>query len=151
MGKKLRAMVLVLAVLVVLVVIYQSSIAKITGAGHEWLRRQSSQFCHSGYRLRGEHVWHNEDGQTYYVYIFESTVVHRGIDPGIQILLENSEHQEIDRIDVASPHPMIGSSLLDSIHPSRLEVVFHIREPKSKMQCQIWELKDGQLVESEFV
>ncbi|PQO31538.1 hypothetical protein [Blastopirellula marina] len=150
MSKKLKPIALALAVIITFGVVYQSSLAKIAGAGQEWLRRQGSQFCQAGYRLKGEHVWHNEDGQTYFVYIFESTAAYRGIDPGIQILVENSEHEEVDRVDVFSPHEVLRSSVLESITPTRLEIVFHVHEPKPALLSRLWELRQGRLIRSKF-
>lgn len=151
MSKRLKPIAIGLVAIFAFGVVYQSTLAKITGAGQEWLRRQSTQFCHTGYRLRDEHVWPNEDGQTYFVYIFESTASYRGIDPGIQILVENAQHEEVDRIEVFSPHKMMRSTLLEYISPTRIEVVFHVREPKPAIFCRLWELKQGRLVRSSFI
>ncbi len=150
MGKKLKPVALALAMMVALGLVYQSSITKLTDAGHDWLRRQSAAFCQPGYCLRAEHVWPNEDGQTYYVYIFESKSTLRGLNPGVQILLENSEHEEVDRINLDSPHAMVHSTVLDSIHPSRLEIVFHAPELQPVLRTRLWEIRHGRLIRSEF-
>ena len=151
MGKRVKPMVLVLAVIIVFGVTNQARLAKLASAGHEWWRRQSGQFCQHGYQLRMEKTWQHENGQTYFVYIFETTVAYRGIDPGSQILLEDSEHNEVERIHFATPHAVWQSTILSNLHPSRLEIVFQTREAKAKAVRYLWEFKQGQLVPSKFV
>lgn len=151
MARSIKSIALVCAVLIAFGVIYESSLRKIADGGKEWLRRQANGFCEPGYRLHSEHCWHNENGETYFVYVFETTPMHRGFSPGVQILLEDVNHEPLHRCSINSKHRLMNTALLQSVTPNRLELVFRVVEPAPDLYCYYWKVEGGRLIRADFL
>jgi len=151
MAKSIKSIALVCAVLIAFGVIYESSLRKIADGGKEWLRRHTSGFCEPGYRLHSEHCWHCENGETYFVYVFETTPMYRGLNPGVQVLLEDARHEQLHRFNVNSEHKLLNSALLQTVTPNRLELVFRVDEPTPDLYCYYWKVEGRRLVRADFL
>ncbi len=151
MANQIKSITLVLAVVIAFCFIYSSSLQKIADSGGEWMRRNSNRFCHQGYRLHSEHCLHAEGGQTYHLYVFETTDVLHGIEPGVQILLENDSHQELDRLNVNSEHVLFNTAILESVTPQRIELVFRVDGGRSDLYCYYWKVQGSRLVRADFI
>lgn len=151
MAKNIKSIALVCAVLIAFGVIYESSLRKIADGGKEWLRRHTNSFCEPGYRLHSEHCWHCDNGEIYFVYVFETTSKHGGFNPGVQILLENSNHEELHRFKINSEHKLLNTALLQSVTPNRLELVFQVNEPSPDLYCYYWKVEGSRLVRADFL
>ncbi|MEW4565944.1 hypothetical protein AB1K70_25735 [Bremerella sp. JC770] len=151
MAKRIKSVALVFAVLMAFGVVYESSLRKIADGGKEWFRRHTSGFCEPGYRLHSEHCWQCEDGQTYYVYVFETTSKHSGFSPGVQILLEDDQHESLHRLSINSQHKLLNTSVLQSITPNLLELVFRVDEPETDLYCNHWTIEGRRLVHAGFI
>ncbi|QDU77825.1 hypothetical protein Pan97_49040 [Bremerella volcania] len=151
MAKSIKSIALIFAVLIAFGVIYESSLRRITDGGIEWLRRHTNDFCEPGYRLHSEHCWHYENGETYFVYVFETTPVHQGFSPGVQILLEDDKHKELHRFNINSEHKLLNTALLQSVTPNRLELVFRVDEPSPDLYCYYWKVEGRRLVRADFM
>ncbi len=151
MAKNIKSIALVCAVLIAFGVIYESSLRKIADGGKEWLRRQTNSFCEPGYRLHSEHCWHCENGETYFVYIFETTQWHHGFNSGVQVLLEDANHEALHRFNINSKHKLLNTALLQSLTPNRLELVFRVNEPAPDLYCYYWKVEGNRLVRADFI
>lgn len=151
MAKSIKSIALICAVLIAFGVIYESSLRKIADGGKEWLRRHTNSFCEPGYCLHSEHCWHCDNGETYFVYIFEANSVHRGLSPGIQILLEDDHHEQLHRFNVNSNHKLLNTALLQSVNPNRLELVFRVDEPMPDLYCYYWKVEGARLIRADFM
>lgn len=150
MAKSIKSIALVCAVLIALGIIYESSLRKISSGGKEWLRRHTTDFCEPGYRLHSEHCWHCDNGETYFVYVFETTPMHRGFSPGVQLLLESANHEPLHRLNIKSSHKLMNTALLESLTPTRLELVFRVDEPAPDLFCYYWKVEGNRLLRADF-
>jgi len=151
MAKRFKSIALLCAVLLAFGVVYESSLRKIADGGKEWCRRHASGFCEPGYRLHSEHCWQGADGQTYFVYVFEATSKHSEFRPGVQILLEDDRHEPLHRLNINSQHRLLNTSLLQTVTPNRIELVFRVDEPDSDLYCYYWKIDGRRLMRADFM
>lgn len=150
MSQKVQTSTAVLILFLLSVVAYQSTLRQATDQAREWLRRRSEAFCHPGFRLVNELTWTDEDGSTFHAFVFVSTPLHRGLDPAVQILLEDANHEELDRVEFATHDQLTGSSVIQNYYPRYLELTFATPGVNSTCYCRYYRFIGHTITDSSF-